>query len=66
MQGAQILSNDPYLSYSEAAKDAAQRSSWAFYKADFFPFGDIINGMCAVTVTHLHFFYFFYNHLKII
>jgi len=37
-QGAQILSNDSYLSYFEAAKDDEQRSSWTFYKAGIFCF----------------------------
>jgi hypothetical protein len=32
-QGAQILSDDLYLSYHEETKNAAQRRSWTFYEA---------------------------------
>ena len=31
--GAQILSNDAYLAYAEAARDAAQQKIWTFYEA---------------------------------
>jgi len=33
IQGAQILSDDLYLSYYEETKDEAQHRIWAFYEA---------------------------------
>jgi len=33
IQGAQILSNNLYLAYHEATKDAAQHRIWTFYEA---------------------------------
>jgi len=32
-RGAQILGNDSYFAYIEAAEDAAQQRIWAFYEA---------------------------------
>ena len=33
IQGAQILCNDPYLTYFKETKDVAQRRSWTFPEA---------------------------------